>query len=350
MPGAKHSHQTVCVTGAGGYIGSALVKALARERPGTLVLLDSCEYGLFEIQRYMQAAHPEVYCEPALGSVGDDRLLDSLFTRFHPDAIFHAAAFKHVALAERNPFAAISNNVLGTYALCQAALRHGVAKLVFVSTDKAAYPQSVMGVSKRIAELLALSFSSAAFRVNAVRLGNVIGSTGSVIPLILEQAEKGETISVTHPEATRYFLSLDQTISAILAAGSCDCEGQVLLPEFGEPVRIAELAAFLAGGSPIRFTGLRPGEKLREDLIGPDEEPMGIADGPLTVLNTRKLSRDDRENAVQRFSICIERRDMASLIESLLWLVPEYQPSKLIEESAALGATIGAAIGTTLAR
>lgn len=335
--------RTICVTGAGGYIGSALVRALARDGAEGLLLVDSSEYALFEIQRYMEAVHPEVRVEPVLGSVGDVRLLDAVFGRFHPEVIFHAAAFKHVGLMERNPFAAIGNNVLGSYTLAQAAVCHGIRKLVFVSTDKAARPASVMGVSKRIAELLILSMCGGRFRANAVRLGNVIGSPGSVIPLFLEQIDRRADLCVTHPGASRYFLSLEQTVAAILAAADADCEGKVLLPELGEPVRIAELAAFLGKGLPIRLTGLRPGEKLSEDLIGPDEEPVGIMDGALTIVNSRKLSSADCEYAVRRLSDCIDRRDVDSLLETLLWLVPEYKPSQCIasqcmEVRAAAGA------------
>lgn len=334
MPGAKQGGQTVCVTGAGGYIGSALVKALACAGHRSLILLDSSEYALFEIDRYMESTHAAVSREAVLGSVGDEQLLDSIFARSKPDVIFHAAAFKHVGLLERNPFAAISNNVLGSYALSKAALRHGVSKLVLVSTDKAAHPHSVMGVSKRIAELLTLSLSSPACAANAVRLANVIGSSGSVIPLFLEQIEKGQAISVTHPYASRYFLSINETVTAILAAASADCAGKILLPEFGEPVRIAELATFLARTSDIQVGELRPGEKVSEDSMGPDEEPIGIVDGPLTVVKTRTLPREECDDAVQRLTACVNQRDVARLLENLLWLVPEYEPSVLMEQSA----------------
>jgi FlaA1/EpsC-like NDP-sugar epimerase len=331
---------TICVTGAGGYIGSALVKALAQDGAEKLLLLDSSEYALFEIQRYMEAAHPQVCSEPVLGSVSDAALLCAVFGRFQPSLIFHAAAFKHVGVLERNPFAAIANNALGSYTLAEAAARHGAGRLVFVSTDKAARAASVMGVSKRIAELLILTISGPRFRANAVRLGNVIGSPGSVIPLFLEQIERGEELCVTHPDAARYFLSLERTVAAILAAADAKCEGKVLLPEFGEPVSIAELAAFLARGLPIRFTGLRPGEKIFEDLLGPDEQPEGIIDGSLTVVNSRKLSRNDCERAVQRLSNALDRRDIASLLETLLWLVPEYKPSQSIEDCAAAASSL----------
>lgn len=183
--GAAFAGQTVCIAGAGGFIGSALVKALAPEGLRSLILIDSSEYGLFRIQRRMEAAHAGVSSIPVLGSIGDDGLLDEVFTRFRPDIVFHAAAFKHVGLLERNPFAAIANNAVGSWTLARSALRHGVSKLVLVSTDKAVRPHSVMGVSKRIAELMTLSCGN-----NAVRLGNVIGSTGSVVPLFLEQIAK----------------------------------------------------------------------------------------------------------------------------------------------------------------
>ncbi len=336
---AAFAGQTVCVAGAGGYIGSALVKALAPEGLRSLILLDSSEYGLFRIQRHMETEHPAVACECVLGSVDDDPLLDAVFSRAHPRIVFHAAAFKHVGLLEHNPFAAIANNALGSYTLSRAALRHGVAKLVLVSTDKAVRPHSVMGVSKRIAELFTLSLSGPSYRTNAVRLGNVIGSTGSVIPLFLEQIEQGRPIAVTHPDATRYFLSIDETVTAILAAGSAACEGRVLLPEFTDPVRIVDLAEYLVsefapeGTSPLRFTDLRPGEKVTEDLIGPDETVTGIVDGPLTVVKTRRLPREECDRAARRLAACVADRDAASLLEAMLLLVPEYAEALLYEHA-----------------
>jgi FlaA1/EpsC-like NDP-sugar epimerase len=314
---------TVCVAGAGGYIGSALVKALASEGPRSLILLDSSEYGLFKIQRHMETEHSAVSCQYVLGSVCDVRLLDELFGRFRPEIIYHAAAFKHVGLLEGNPFAAIGNNVLGTYTLCKATLGHGIPKLILISTDKAVRPHSVMGVSKRIAELITLSLGG-----NAVRLGNVIGSTGSVIPLFLEQIENGLPLSVTHTDASRYFLSINETVSAIRAAGSATCKGKVFLPEFAAPVRILDLARSLGKTSPIRFTGLRPGEKLTEELIGPDEALIGTVDGPLTVLDTRRFSPEECDEAVASLSACIAHRDVTGLIEALCRLVPDYTPSE----------------------
>ena len=236
------------VTGAGGYIGSALAKALAAARPAGLVLLDSSEHNLFGIHRCLEEA--QIPHEAILGSVTDAGLLNRLLDRFRPRIVYHAGALKHVSLLELNPLAAVRENALGTYTLAQAAIHHGVRALVLVSTDKAVNPHSIMGASKRVAELTVAALSSGLCRMNAVRLGNVIGSTGSVGPIFLEQISRGGPVTVTHPEVSRYFISLHDTVEAILAAGAAECDGRILLPELGEPVRIADLARFLIGAAP----------------------------------------------------------------------------------------------------
>lgn len=317
-------HHRVCVTGAGGYIGSALTKALASESPDSLVLLDSSERNLFEIQRHIEAAHP------ILGSVEDAALLDEVFERFRPDIVFHAAAFKHVALLEQNACAAIQNNALGSYTLTRAALRHGVSRLVLVSTDKAVRPRGVMGVSKRIAELLTVSLSCASCRINAVRLGNVVGSIGSVVPLFLEQIRKSQPLTVTDPKASRYFLSTKEAVAAILAAGAANCEGRILLPKLGTPISILELAKSLAENAPIRFIGLRPGEKVTEDLIGDGETEVGTMDGSLTILETQKLTSEQCDEAAVRLRAAVARRDVRELLGMLRALVPDYVPSSAL--------------------
>jgi FlaA1/EpsC-like NDP-sugar epimerase len=286
--------QSVLVTGAGGYIGSALVKAIAAAGPSRLVLLDSCEQNLFEISRIVPG-------EAVLGSVNDADLLDDLLDRFHPSMVYHAAAYKHVPLLERNPFAAIRNNAIGTYTLVQAILRHGPSRLVLVSTDKAVNPCSFLGVSKRIAELVVVSLSNQRHSMNAVRLGNVIGSTGSVIPIFQQQVAAREAVTVTHRAATRYFMPLEMAVEAILAAGAADCAGRILLPDLGEPVRIEELARSLMGDVqlPIRYIGLRPGDKLSEDLLFAQEVTEGIS-GPLTVIRTPTLDPAELDAAMER--------------------------------------------------
>jgi FlaA1/EpsC-like NDP-sugar epimerase len=322
--------QSVLVTGAGGYIGSALVKTIAAAAPGRIVLLDSCEQNLFEIARHLETGRDletgwPIRHEAILGTVTDALLLDDLFDRFRLRFVYHAAAFKHVPLLEQNPFAAIHNNAIGTYTLAQAVLRHGPARLTLVSTDKAVNPHSIMGASKRIAELTVVSLASAQCPMNAVRLGNVIGSTGSVVPIFQRQIAAREPVTVTDREATRYFMSLDEAVEAILACGSADCSGRILLPDLGAPVRIEELARslILAAGDgelPIRFTGLRQGDKLVEDLLLADEVKVGTS-GKLSIVRTPTLTAAQMDALMER--LCSARK-LDALLAAVNALVPEY--------------------------
>ncbi len=302
-----------------------------------MVLLDSSEYNLFEIRRHLKLTFEHVPQEAVLGSVDDTALLDCVFSRFHPEMVYHAAAFKHVPLLERNPIAAVRNNAIGTWVLAQAAVRHGASKFVLISTDKAVNPHSIMGASKRIAELAVVAQSSAACRMNAIRLGNVIGSGGSVVPVFLEQIAERGPVTVTHPEASRWLMSLREAVEAILACGAASCEGRILLPELGEPVRIAELAGFLirsAGAAqeiPIRFTGLRPGDKLTEELTFRSEIKDGFVEGPLEVVKTTKLTLAELKEVIEQLSACIARDDSLGLIRVLSAVVPEVVRSAQVE-------------------
>jgi len=330
--------QVVLVTGAGGYIGSALAMALAAAGPARVVLLDSSEHNLFRIQRRLEAAHGRVPHEILLGSVTDADLLDRLFSRFRPSIVYHAAALKHVPLLELNPLAAVRNNALGTYTLARAALQHGAVALVLVSTDKAANPHSIMGASKRLAELTVAALGSPRCRMNAVRLGNVIGSTGSVIPIFREQIAKRGPVTVTHPEVSRYFMSPGEAVEAFLAAGTAECAGRILLPPLGEPERIADLARFLiaaaAEGSgkeiSIRFIGLRPGEKIEEDLMFPTEIRDGSTVSRLEVIVTPSPSPAELHSRMEQLAGHVAGGDVAELIGTISAMVPEYKPSSLI--------------------
>jgi FlaA1/EpsC-like NDP-sugar epimerase len=346
LPDASaHAGRCVLVTGAGGYIGSALVQAIAGAGLRCIVLLDSSEHNLFEIQGHLELAPGHVPYEAFLGSVDDAALLDGILSRFQPEIIYHAAAFKHVPLLERNPIAALRNNAIGTWTLAQAAVRHGASKLVLISTDKAVNPHSVMGVSKRIAELAVVALSNTACRMNAIRLGNVIGSGGSVVPVFLKQIAESRPVTVTHPEVSRWFLSLRETVEAILACGAAACEGKILLPELGEPVRIAELAGFLIRTTgkelPIQFTGLRPGDKLTEELTYKTEMKEGFVEGPLEVVTTRRLTPAGLEDVAERLSGYVARRDVSGLIGMLSSVVPEYVPSDLVLNAVAKAARVG---------
>jgi FlaA1/EpsC-like NDP-sugar epimerase len=328
--------QTVLVTGAGGYIGSALVKAIATAGPTRIVVLDSCEHNLFQIRQCLDAVHARVPHEAILGSVTDASLLDSLFTSFRPRIVYHAAALKHVPLLELNPLAAVYNNALGTYRLARAALQHGVRTLVLVSTDKAVNPHSIMGASKRLAELTVAALTAPQCRMNAVRLGNVIGSSGSVVPIFREQIARRGPVTVTHPEAERYFMSLDEAVHAILAAGAAECSGRVLLPELGAPQRILDLARYLIGDGeiPIRFIGLRPGEKLNEELIFRTEIRDGILDGPLEVIVTPSPAEDELHRLMAELACRLAGEDLAGILAAISAVVPEYEPSSLVLSKA----------------
>lgn len=314
-----------------------MVRAIAEGGARSIVLLDSSEYNLFAIQRELELAGGHVPHEAFLGTVDDADLLNDIFSRFHPEIIYHAAAFKHVPLLELNPIAAVQNNAIGTWALAQAAIRGGASTFILISTDKAVNPHSVLGVSKRIAELAVVALSSAACRLSAIRLVNVIGSGGSVIPLFLKQIADGRPVTVTHAEASRWFLSLDETVEAVLACGTADCEGRILLPAVGEPRRIAELAALLirdAGKElPIQFTGLRPGDKLTEELTYKTEVSDGFVEGGLEVIRTSRLGRVAMRDVMEGLSGCIARRDSSGLFEALSSVVPEYVASELVRKA-----------------
>jgi len=339
----------VLVTGAGGYIGSALAMALAAAGPARLVLLDSSEHNLFGIQQRLEAAFAHVPHETILGNMTDADLLNRLFSRFRPSIVYHAAALKHVPLLELNPLAAVRNNALGTYTLARAALHHGVPALVLVSTDKAANPHSIMGASKRLAELTVATLSGPRCRMNAVRLGNVIGSTGSVVPIFREQIARRGPVTVTHPAVSRYFMSLREAVEAILAAGAAECAGRILLPALGEPERIADLARFLiaaaADGSgneiPIRFSGIRTGEKLEEELVFQTEIREGSAMGPLDVILTPSPSPAELHGRMEQLACHVASGDVAKLVGTISAMVPEYQPSSLILAAMGAGGSSG---------
>lgn len=336
-PREGHAGECILITGGGGSIGLALVAAIANAKPSCIVLLESSERALFEVAQQVEAAFPRVAHEAILGSCGDPALLDSVLGKFQPRIIYHAAAFKHVPLLEANPFAAVRNNAIATYVLAQSAARHGTPKLVLISTDKAVNPSSVLGVTKRISELAVVSLSSFSTRMNAARLANVIGSSGSVVPIFLRQIAAGGPVTVTHPNIKRRFISMSGAIEAILATGASDCEGKILLPPMGEPVGIFDLARFLIRACaaeqgheiPIRFTGLRPGEKLAEDLLFASEVNEGKTEGCLEVIKTPALAPAELAAIMEGLVACEANRDLPGLAEALHWAVPEYGAAKL---------------------
>jgi len=269
----------VLITGAGGSIRSALAQRMCKASPRRLILVDHSEQALYALRRELNVRDQADVAKFVLGDVRDDRLVESLLLEEQPDFIFHTAAFKHVPLLEENPFAAIENNGLATWRLARSAARFGAARLLLISTDKAANPRSMLGASKRLAELAILRWSSSRSRMTALRLGNVAGSSGSVLPLFSEQIRLGGPVTVTHPGATRYLLTMDETCAAIaVLANFADAAG-VYLPDTGRPVLIMTLAERMIRAASIqayakigvKITSLRPGDKLHEDLLSRGE-------------------------------------------------------------------------------
>ena len=290
----------ILVTGAGGSIGSELCRQILRERPRQLILLDHNEFGLYSIHHELLALcavmHSPVQIVPLLGSVSNMRRLQEVCATYRPHCIYHAAAYKHVPMVESNPSEGVANNVFGTLNVARAALAAGVANFVLVSTDKAVRPTNIMGASKRMAELvlqaLAAEAGNAGTRFCMVRFGNVLGSSGSVVPLFRAQLASGGPLTVTHPEVTRYFMTIPEAAQLVLHAGAMAVGGEVFVLDMGEPVQIMQLARRMVelsglrvrdddapdGDIAITITGLRPGEKLFEELlIGDNPSPTAHA-------------------------------------------------------------------------
>jgi FlaA1/EpsC-like NDP-sugar epimerase len=279
--------KTVLVTGAGGSIGSELCRQLTRLGPQRLILVELGETALFEIERELVDDRGFSAAVPVLADVGNARKMRQVFERYEPSVVFHAAAYKHVPLMEANPLESVRNNALATKVVADAAVEHGAHRFVLVSTDKAVNPKTVMGQSKAVCEWVVEAYGARediATRFVAVRFGNVLGSSGSVIPIFRRQIEKGGPLTVTHPEMTRFFMTIPEAASLVIQSGSIGGEGHVFVLDMGEPVKIVELAEQmirLSGKDPgeigIDFVGARPGEKLHEELWGASETVVATA-------------------------------------------------------------------------
>jgi FlaA1/EpsC-like NDP-sugar epimerase len=323
----------ILVTGAGGSIGAALALTAAGAAPSSLTLLDTSEEALYQMDRALHTAGSQNHV-PIVGSVCDAHLLARIFTEHRPQIIFHAAALKHVPLMELNPFAAVATNALGTLTLAETAISHRAGHLLLVSTDKAVAPHSIMGASKRIAELILLHLGTHATRMSAVRLCNVIDSQGSVLPLFRDQIANHLPLTVTHFEAKRHFISIGHAVGAILAALHSTSPTALFMPEIPDPVLILDLAKHLLqscnAASPIIFTGLRPGEKLSETLLSAEEfrasTPMPT-DPPLYTIHTILPARAAFSAALAELREATHTFDMPLLLRAVQSIVPDYQPS-----------------------
>ena len=343
---------TVLVTGAGGSVGSEIVRQVARFRPGRMVLLDSSEFALYAIDHEMQENHAQLDRRSVIASVRDRETIFRLMASMKPDVVFHAAALKHVPLIESNVCEGVLTNVIGTKNVADAASASGVKAMVMISTDKAIRPSSVMGTSKRAAEAYcqALDVSGTETRFITVRFGNVLGSNGSVVPLFDRQIEAGGPVTVTHPEMKRYFMSIREAAELVLQAAAFgvleqERRGGILVLDMGEPIKIVDLARTMIAMAgrvpdvdvPIIFTGVRPGEKLFEELFDPSEanelattEGLIVARPRLTDINRLLPQLGELERIALSGD---ERATIAMLSEVII----EYRPANEDGETAGAG-------------
>jgi len=338
--------KAVLITGCGGSIGSELCRQVVRFKPRLLVLLDSNEANLFTIQMELQQKIHFKDCQAVLGQVQDESLMKAVFSKYRPQVVFHAAAYKHVPMLEMNPWEAVSNNIQGSAVVMKTAVDFDVERFVLVSTDKAVRPTNVMGASKRITELLLQSLQGNRTKFMAVRFGNVVGSSGSVIPIFRKQIERGGPVTVTHPEVTRYFMTIPEAAQLIIQAGAMGKGGEIFILEMGTPVKIADMARDLIQLSgrvpevdiPIVFTGLRPGEKLYEELITSGEGIIETGHNKIMVLRSNDFSNGNggdiqafRQRLDQELASLLnaaDRHDSAAIKERLCQIVQEYTPDE----------------------
>ena len=329
------SGKTIMVTGGGGSIGSELCRQLARYNPRDLVIFDIYENNAYAIEQELKNSFPELPVHVLIGSVRDENRINSVMEQFRPAIVYHAAAHKHVPLMERSPLEAVKNNVFGTYNTARAAAKYGVEHFVLISTDKAVNPTNVMGASKRLCEMIIQSLAGSSDTCfAAVRFGNVLGSNGSVIPLFREQIKKGGPVTVTHPEITRYFMTIPEAVSLVLQAGAYAKGGEIFVLDMGDPVRISDLAHNMIRLSgfepnvdiPIIYTGLRPGEKLYEELLMNEEGLTKTANDLIYV--GQKTDFDTQQFLLELTELADMEENQESLLRSRLrHLVPTYAPS-----------------------
>jgi len=346
--------KVVLVTGAGGSIGSELCRQIANFRPRRLLLLEQAENNLFYIDRELRAAHPQLEVTPVIADVADQVRLDHVFRHYRPAIVYHAAAHKHVPMMELNPGEAIKNNIFGTKNAADAAAKYGVGAFVLISTDKAVNPTSIMGCTKRIAEMYCQSLSlrpeCAKTKYIIVRFGNVLGSAGSVVPVFREQIARGGPVTVTHPEMRRYFMTIPEATQLVIQASVLGKGGQTMLLDMGTPVKIVDLARdmiTLSGFRPdidikIEFQGIRPGEKLFEELRTTAEDVLPTPHRKIFVWQSRQCPPEEIREALARLGAATDGQSLQEVQGVLRSVVPEFDPRPAVAAATPEQPTAGA--------
>jgi FlaA1/EpsC-like NDP-sugar epimerase len=336
----------ILVTGAGGSIGSELCRQIVGLSPKTLVLYERHENSLYTIGSELTDHGHNLAIHLVLGDITDIERLNETLEEYRPEIIFHAAAHKHVPLMEMNPGEALKNNVLGTRCVAETAIRFGVGHFVLISTDKAVNPSSVMGATKRAAELVVQTMAqrgSTCFLT--VRFGNVLGSNGSVVPRFQEQIRAGGPVTVTHPEVRRYFMSIPEAVGLVLQAATLGEQGAIYLLEMGDQIKLVDLARNLIGLSghipekeiAIEFVGLRPGEKLEEELVGREENAMPSSLEKILKVGSRTSVDGSFLLKVQEMAVTYKLNDHDGVIKNLQHLIPTFIPTKIVEQNGSSG-------------
>jgi len=327
--------KVVLVTGAAGSIGSELCRQIARFQPAGIVGFEIAESPLFEIDREMKQRFPQVPFYPEIGNVQNRARLDDVLIQYRPTIVYHAAAYKHVPLMETHVFEAVENNVVGTYNLAIAATKHGVEDFVLISSDKAVRPTNIMGTTKRVAELILLALQNGRTRYVAVRFGNVLGSNGSVIPIFKKQIAAGGPVTVTHPEMRRFFMTIPEACQLVLQASAVATGGQICVLDMGQPVKIVDLARnliLLSGLKPekdikIQFTGMRPGEKLYEELSTLLEDTIPTEHEKVRIFVGNGVPEGNVHRWLDELRDLCAARDTGRLMIALKEIVLDYSPS-----------------------
>ena len=331
----KIENKVVAVTGAAGSIGSELCRQIARFQPAAIVAYDCAETALFYIDREMSESFPGLKFRPEIGDIRNLQRLNEVFAKYRPSILYHAAAYKHVPMMEAHVFEAVENNVIGTWNVAIAAAENGIADFVMISSDKAVRPTSVIGVTKRIAELLIHALQNGRTKYVSVRFGNVLGSNGSVIPLFKQQIAARKPVTVTHPDMRRYFMTIPEAAQLVIQASTMGNGGEIFVLDMGQPVRILDLAnnlILLSGLRPgedvkIVFTGIRPGEKLYEELAHLDEEMQPTFHQKIKNFATHSLPAHGALERIEKLrSLCTERK-LSDIVLELKDLVIDYNPS-----------------------
>ncbi len=332
---ATIENKMVLVTGAAGSIGSELCRQIAKFHPAGIIGYEIAESPLFEIDREMRQTFPHIPFHPEIGSIQNQVRLREVFGQYKPSVVYHAAAYKHVPLMEAHVFEALENNVFGTYKLAEVAKSYGAESFVMISSDKAVRPTNIMGATKRIAELLLLGLQNGGTQFVAVRFGNVLGSNGSVIPIFKKQIASGGPITVTHPEMRRFFMTIPEACQLVLQASAIGEGGQICVLDMGHPVKIVDLAKnliLLSGLKPdedikIEFSGMRPGEKLYEELSTLLEDTIPSEHEKIRIFVGNEISESDMHTWLESLRVICENRDTGRLVLALKEIVQDYNPS-----------------------